>query len=115
MKILLPGRHQEGSIRHAEARKNKKYKERECLNAIGFMPMALVCYGVLPKDFMRSVMQYWYRKISCKVHKSDSRAISKMEITNDIETRGMNVMTVLLITNGHEYANTDTVTLHIGN
>jgi hypothetical protein len=61
-----------------------------------FMPMALECYGALSKDFLfvinklcekraklitdtnsSVVMNYWYRRISCTLHKGNSRAISK--------------------------------------
>jgi hypothetical protein len=57
--------------------------------------MALECYGALSKDFLfvinklceksakltdtnsSVVMNYWYRRISCTLHKGNSRAISK--------------------------------------
>ena len=110
-------------------RKNNKYKERAEANDIDFMPMALECYGALSKEFVnvmqmlcqkrseitgcnKSVlMQYWYRRISCTVHKGNSRAISKrcMEITQE-DAGASNECYDCAI--DHEFGNTDTVNLH---
>lgn len=117
------------SIRRANMRKNNKYKERAEANDIDFMPMALECYGALSKEFVnvmqmlcqkrseitgcnKSVlMQYWYRRISCTVHKGNSRAISKrcMEITQEDAGASDECYDCAI---DHEFGNTDTVNLH---
>ena len=91
------------AIRRAEISKNEKYKERAAANDIDFMPMALECYGALSHNFIRvlnmlcdkkaqmdngdksAIMNYWYKRISCTLHKGNARAIAKriMEITKD--------------------------------
>ena len=85
----------DSSIRRANNRKNLKYKNAAETQDKTFMPMALECYGALSKDFLfvinklcekrakltdtnsSVVMNYWYRRISCTLHKGNSRAISK--------------------------------------
>ena len=66
------------------------------------MPMALDCYGALSKQILSVInqlcekrakytdtnksiiMNYWYRRLSCTLHKGNSRAISKriLDITH---------------------------------
>ena len=118
------------SIRRANKTKNDKYKERAAANDIDFMPMALECYGALSKEFVEVlnmlcekrakctgsdksvVMQYWYKRISCTLHKGNSRAIIKriMEITHANADDGRDECYDAMI--DHEYGNNDTVTMH---
>jgi len=97
-------RDQDSAIRTANKQKNDKYQERALANDIQFMPMALECYGALSKEFVSvmhmlcekradivgrdksGIMNYWYKRISCTLHKGNAKAIAKriLEVNREV-------------------------------
>jgi hypothetical protein len=114
------------ALRRANAAKNAKYKDRAQANDIDFMPMALECYGALSKDFVSvmhmlcekraeivgrdksGIMNYWYKRISCTLHKGNARAILKRVNEIAMETASSRDETDDPIVD-MEYGNNDTV------
>lgn len=113
------------AIKRAEKEKNDKYKERAAANDIEFMPMALECYGALSKNFVKvlnmlcekkaqmnkgnksAIMNYWYKRISCTLHKGNSSAIARrmMDITKEVASCRDECFDVMVV---QEYGNNDT-------
>lgn len=116
------------SLRRATTTKNNKYMESAVANDITFMPMALECYGALSKECIHVikmlcekradiagsnksvVTQYWYKRISCTLHKGNSKAISKrvLDITQSTTTGGRDECYDHII--DQEFVNNDTAT-----
>jgi hypothetical protein len=114
------------SLRRASMIKNTKYMESAVANDITFMPMALECHGALSKEFThvirmlcekraeiangnKSVItQYWYKRLSCTLHKGNSRAICKriLDITQSTTTGGRDECYDPII--DQEFVNNDT-------
>ena len=91
------------AIQRVNDTKNNKYKERAEANDIEFMPMALECYGALSPEFVKvlkflcekranltnsnktTILQYWYKRISCTLQKRNCRSIANriLDITQN--------------------------------
>jgi hypothetical protein len=82
------------SILRAEKRKNNIYLDLAATHDITFTPLAFECYGAFSEKFEKlirklcrmraeildieetSVLNYWFRRISCTLQRANSRAIS---------------------------------------
>ncbi len=116
------------AIRRAVNTKNNKYFQRAEACDINFMPMALECYGALSNEFVKVIQmlcqkraelvgsdhsvvtQYWYKRISCTLHKGNVRAICKrvLDITQSTSSGGRDECYDPVI--DREFANNDTAT-----
>lgn len=114
------------SIRRATIAKNNKYLESAAASDIIFMPMALECYGALSHQFVEvlqmlchkranlvgsevsAVTQYWYKRISCTLHKGNCKAICQraLDIIQSTSSSGNDECFDQVI--DQEFANNDT-------
>ena len=119
------------AIRRARTTKNNKYMESAAASDITFMPMALECYGALSDEFVEvirilchkradivgsdpsAVTQYWYKRISCTLHKGNCKAICKrvLDITQSSSFGGRDECYDQVI--DHEFTNNDTAIANI--
>ena len=120
-------RNPDSSIKRANDTKNSKYKDAAAALDITFMPLALECFGAFSSEFLSvinmlcekralivgssksNIAQYWYRRLSCTLHKGNSRAVSKriLDIAQSTATLYDECFDDL---NDNEYNNIDTTT-----